>query len=127
MKSLHPIWKIALGLVAALFVVLSARPADAGLFRRRPVVVVVPAPVVVTPVTTVYAAPATAVTETRAVYSAPVVDSAPVAASYTETTVYQALVRASYLVPTVSAAPVVVRPARPVRVVVPRRVYRVVD
>jgi hypothetical protein len=127
MKPLHPAWKVACGLVAALLVVLAARPAEAGLFRRRPVVVVVPAPVVATPITTVYRAPVTVVTETRAVYAAPVMVAAPVATSYTTTTVYEAPVRASYLVPTVSAAPVVVRPARAVKVVVPRQVYRYVD
>jgi hypothetical protein len=128
MKPLDSAWKVGIGLVAAACVVMATRPADAGLFRRQPIVVVTPAPVMVAPVTTAYAAPVTTVTETRAVYSAPVVVAAPVATSYTTTTVVEEPVRASYLVPTaVTATPVVVRPARPVRVVVPRQVYRIVD
>ncbi|HEX8203606.1 MAG TPA: hypothetical protein VF590_24230, partial [Isosphaeraceae bacterium] len=104
MKSLHFTRNVACGLVAALFVVLAAGPADAGLFHRRPIVIVAPTTVVAEPDTTVYEAPVTTVTETRAVYSAPVVVRAPVATSYTTTTVVEAPVRAAYVVP---AAPVV--------------------
>jgi hypothetical protein len=127
MKSHQPARTLAFGLVGMTAVLLSARPADAGLFRRPQVVVVAPAPVVAVPVETVYAAaPVTTVTETRAVYEAPVVVRAPVATSYTTTTVYSAPVRTSYLVPAarVYSAPAVVETARPVKVVVPRRVYR---
>jgi len=119
--------KIAIGLVAASVGVLATSSADAGLFRKRPIIVVTPAPVVVAaPVErTVYAAPVATVTETRAVYSAPVVVADPVVTtSYRASTVVSAPARTTYLAPTVFDAPAAYVVERPVRVIVPRRVYR---
>ncbi len=130
MKSLRCTLKtiLALALAVAVFS-LAATPASAGLFNRRPIVVVSPntyvtpvetlyaAPVstvVATPVTTVYPMPATTVVEPGLTPTAYVPTVAPGMVSTPVTTTY---------VPTVSTVPsIVTSPAR-VRVVYPRRVY----
>ena len=130
MKRPSSAFKIAsvLGL-AALVLGVTARPASAGLFGPRTVVVETPgyypAYLAPAPVATVYAAPVSTViaTPVTTIYPAPVistavVDTAVVPSAYTTSTVTAAPIATTY------AAPAVVAPAPRVRVVYPRRVYR---
>jgi hypothetical protein len=108
--------------LAALVLGVTARPASAGLFGPRTVVVATPAyPAYLTPapVATVYTAPVSPVV------AAPVFDTDLVpAAYYTTSTVVSTPVATTYVAPRVYSAPVVVAPPARVKVVYPRRVYR---